>query len=55
MARHPELPPAAARRKRARRPRITDNYRADPLDDQEAHILAIAYAAHRNTRGENDE
>ena len=49
MARHPDLPPAAARRKRARRHRLSEHYRTPAVDEQEAHILATAYAAYRNT------
>jgi hypothetical protein len=49
MARHPELPPAAATRKRARRRRHTEHHQIPAVDEQEAHILATAYAAHRNT------
>ena len=55
MARHPELPPAAATRKRARRRRHSDHYRTLAVDEQEAHILATAYAAHRTTTDQERE
>lgn len=53
MPRHPELPPAAARRKRAQR--RGDHHRTPAIDEQEAHILATAYAAHRNTTNHERE